>query len=91
MNVLRKMISEKTRNWETDRIAIVDILLMKMALAELVEFKEIPIKVTLNEYIELAKQYSTPKSGNFINGVLDRLVIELKENNEIVKIGRGLL
>lgn len=86
-----KMISEKTRNWETDRIAIIDILLMKMALAELVEFKEIPIKVTLNEYIELAKQYSTPKSGNFINGVLDRLVIELKENNEIVKIGRGLL
>ena len=86
-----KMISEKTRNWETDRIAIIDILLMKMALAELVEFKEIPIKVTLNEYIELAKQYSTPKSGHFINGVLDRLVIELKENNEIVKIGRGLL
>ena len=86
-----QMISNKTSNWETDRIAIIDILLMKMALAELMEFNEIPIKVTLNEYIELAKQYSTPKSGNFINGVLDRLVIELKEEDKIVKIGRGLL
>lgn len=86
-----KMISDKTKNWETDRIAIIDILLMKMALAELMEFSEIPIKVTLNEYIELAKQYSTPKSGNFINGVLDRLVLELKESNQINKMGRGLL
>ena len=86
-----KLISDKTRNWETDRIAVVDILLMKMALAELTEFPEIPIKVTLNEYIELAKQYSTPRSGNFINGVLDKLVIDLKEKEKIVKIGRGLL
>ena len=86
-----KMISDKTKNWETDRIALIDILLMKMALTELLEFSEIPIKVTLNEYIELAKQYSTPKSGNFINGVLDRLVLELKESNQIKKMGRGLL
>ncbi len=86
-----KLIGDKTKNWETDRIAVIDIILMKMALAELTEFPEIPIKVTLNEYIELSKQYSTPKSGNFINGILDKLVIFLKENNQIEKVGRGLL
>ncbi len=86
-----KLISERTKNWEADRIAIIDNLLMKMALAELMEFEEIPIKVTLNEYIELSKQYSTPKSANFVNGVLDKLVMDLKEKNQIVKVGRGLL
>jgi N utilization substance protein B len=59
-----------------------------MAIAEFMEFQEIPIKVTLNEYIELSKQYSTPKSANFVNGVLDKLVIDLKEKNSIVKVGR---
>ena len=86
-----KLIGDKTKNWETDRIAVVDILLMKMALAEFTEFSEIPIKVSLNEYIELSKQYSTPRSGIFINGVLDKLVVDLKESKDIVKIGRGLL
>jgi len=84
-------IAEKTQNWETDRIATIDFLLMKMALAEFVEFEEIPIKVSLNEYIELSKEYSTPKSAPFINGVLDKLVADLKENGTIKKIGRGLL
>ncbi len=86
-----KLISERTRNWEADRIAIIDHLLMRMALAELTSFPEIPIKVTLNEYIELSKEYSTPKSAIFINGVLDKLVADLKEKNEIAKVGRGLL
>jgi N utilization substance protein B len=86
-----RLISERTKNWEADRIAIIDNLLMKMAIAEFMEFQEIPIKVTLNEYIELSKQYSTPKSANFVNGVLDKLVIDLKEKNSIVKVGRGLL
>ena len=86
-----KLIAERTRNWEADRIAIIDNLLMRMALAELTQFEEIPVKVTLNEYIELSKEYSTPKSATFINGVLDKLVADLKEKNEIMKVGRGLL
>ncbi len=86
-----EMIHAKANNWEMDRIAVVDIILMKMALAELVSFNEIPVKVTLNEYIELSKEYSTPKSGNFINGILDKLKNELSEAGDIRKIGRGLL
>lgn len=85
------MIRDKAQHWEVDRIAILDVILMKQALAELVSFKEIPVKVTLNEYIELSKEYSTPKSGNFINGILDKLKAELEETGEIRKIGRGLL
>lgn len=86
-----KLISAKTRNWDTDRIASIDILLMKMALSELVHFDQIPVKVTLNEYIDLSKEYSTPKSGQFINGILDKLVLQLREEKRIVKVGRGLL
>ena len=86
-----KLIHEKAKNWEMDRIASIDIMLMKMALAELVNFNQIPVKVTLNEYIEISKEYSTPKSGNFINGILDKLRQELTESGEIKKIGRGLL
>ncbi|HCQ16003.1 MAG TPA: transcription antitermination factor NusB [Cryomorphaceae bacterium] len=86
-----EMIHAKANNWEMDRIAVVDVILMKMALAELVSFNEIPVKVTLNEYIELSKEYSTPKSGNFINGILDKLKDELTEAGDIRKIGRGLL
>jgi len=86
-----KLISAKTKNWEVDRIAMVDILLMKMALTELLHFKSIPVKVTLNEYIELSKWYSTPKSKMFVNGVLDKLVAELKEKGTLKKMGRGLL
>ncbi len=86
-----KLIADKTKNWEVDRIAMVDILLMKLALTELLYFKSVPVKVTLNEYIELSKMYSTPKSKVFVNGVLDKLVLELKEKGELKKMGRGLL
>ena len=86
-----KLIHEKAVNWEMDRIALIDIILMKQAIAELINFKEIPIKVTFNEYIELSKEYSTPKSGNFINGILDKLKTDLVEKGDIRKIGRGLL
>jgi N utilization substance protein B len=84
-------ILAKAEHWEGDRIAVIDQLLMKMALAELVTFNQIPVKVTLNEYIELAKQYSTKRSGQFVNGILDKLQIEMTEAGEIRKIGRGLL
>ncbi len=86
-----ELIHAKTKNWEMDRIAQIDILLMKMALSELINFNQIPVKVSLNEYIEISKEYSTPKSGNFINGILDKLKIDLSESGEIKKIGRGLL
>lgn len=86
-----KLIEDKVMNWEMDRIAVMDILLIKMALAELLEFPSIPIKVTLNEYIELAKMYSTPKSKIFVNGILDKLILDLKSQKKIKKTGRGLL
>jgi len=84
-------IADKASNWDLDRIAYSDMILMKMALAEARTFESIPTKVTINEYIELSKYYSTPKSAPFINGVLDKLFDEMKESGEIKKIGRGLL
>lgn len=84
-------ISEKTNNWELERIAAMDIILIKMALTELLEFPTIPVKVTLNEYIELSKYYSTPKSRVFINGILDKMIADLKKRNQLVKTGRGLI
>ncbi len=84
-------IGAKTENWEVDRIALMDIIIMKMALAEMLWFSEIPLKVSLNEYIEISKQYSTPKSKLFINGILDKLVADLKAENRIRKVGRGLI
>ena len=86
-----KLISEAAKNWELERIALMDIVLMKMALAEAQIFESIPLKVTLNEYIELSKYYSTPKSNGFINGVLDQLFEQLKASGKIKKVGRGLL
>jgi len=86
-----EMIEEKVKNWEMDRIAVMDILLLKMALVELIEFPSVPVKVTLNEYIELAKMYSTPKSKVFVNGVLDKMIEDLKSKKLIKKTGRGLL
>ena len=86
-----KLIQETTKNWELERIAVMDILLMKMGLAEARTFESIPLKVSLNEYIELSKYYSTPKSNGFINGVLDQLFAKLKEDGKIKKVGRGLL
>lgn len=85
------LISEAAKNWELDRIALMDVVLMKMALAEAQVFESIPLKVTLNEYIELSKYYSTPKSNGFINGVLDQLFEQLKTSGKIKKVGRGLL
>jgi N utilization substance protein B len=86
-----QMIGEKTRNWEVERIAMMDVLLMKMAITELLHFQSIPVKVSLNEYIEISKLYSTPKSKVFINGVLDKLVIDLKSKGLLLKTGRGLI
>jgi N utilization substance protein B len=86
-----KLIADKTKNWDVERIAMVDVLLMKMALTEFIHFTSIPVKVTLNEYIELSKWYSTPKSKVFVNGILDKIVLDLKESGELKKLGRGLL
>ena len=82
---------DKTPNWDTERIAEIDTIILKMAICELLKFPSIPIKVTLNEYLELAKEYSTPKSSIFINGILDNLVKEFQTNNRIQKVGRGLM
>ncbi len=87
----RKTIETYTKNWDVDRVATMDILIMELALTELTEFPSVPIKVTLNEYIELAKYYSTQRSSIFINGVLDRITKDFKEQGKIVKSGRGLL
>jgi len=86
-----ELIDEKARNWELERIALMDIILIKMALAELLEFPSIPVKVTLNEYIDISKYYSSAKSKVFINGILDKLIVDLKEKKMIKKTGRGLL
>lgn len=88
---LEKMIRLKTKNWELERIALTDIILIKMAMVELMQFPSIPIKVTMNEYIELSKLFSTPKSKLFINGLLDKLVEDLNKEKKIKKKGRGLL
>ncbi|MCE2496004.1 MAG: transcription antitermination factor NusB [Flavobacteriales bacterium] len=85
------MIADKAKNWEMERIAQMDMLLMKLALAEFLHFKTIPVKVSMNEYIELSKEFSTNKSKVFINGILDKLVAELKESGELRKLGRGLI
>jgi N utilization substance protein B len=84
-------IAGKASNWESDRINLSDMVLMQMALTEARAFDQIPVKVTLNEYIEIAKAYSTPNSKNFINGVLDKLFAEMRGDGRIHKVGRGLL
>jgi len=84
-------IDDKTPNWDADRIADIDLILIKMALVELVYFPSIPVRVTINEYIEIAKDYSTAKSGFFINGVLDKISKEYTKSGKSKKIGRGLL
>jgi N utilization substance protein B len=86
-----KLIDKLTQNWELDRIAKMDIILLKMGITELQIFPEIPTKVTLNETIEISKFYSTPKSNIFINGILDKAINSLKNEKKINKIGRGLL
>lgn len=84
-------IIDKTPNWELDRIADIDMILIKMAITEFVSFPSIPVRVTINEYIEIAKDYSTSKSSFFINGVLDKISKDYLADKKIVKIGRGLL
>lgn len=88
---LEKEIEGKTPNWDKDRIAEIDSILLKMAICELLHFPSIPERVTINEYLEIAKEYSTPKSSIFINGILDKLTKEYKAEGKLNKIGRGLL
>jgi N utilization substance protein B len=84
-------IESKSKNWESDRIAKMDIMLMKLCIAEWRGFEEIPVKVSLNEYLDLSKEYSTPKSSSFINGILDKIVTNLQEDGLIIKVGRGMI
>ena len=81
----RHLISENTKNWDLDRVAFMDVIIMQIALAEVLSFPNIPISVSLNEYVEIAKLYSTPKSGGFINGTLDGIVNQLKKENKLTK------
>ena len=100
-NLFRKAVLQKeendavlqnySKNWEKERLATMDSLLMNLAITEALEFSSIPIKVTLNEYIEISKFYSTPKSNSFINGILDRIFEDYKKDGKLVKKGRGLI
>lgn len=87
----KKLIAKNTRNWEVDRLALTDRVILEMAIAEMIHFPNIPVKVTINEYIELTKEYSTPKSRQFINGILDVISKELQTAGDIKKSGRGLI
>jgi N utilization substance protein B len=88
---IRNLVEPTLKNWDPDRVAVIDMILLTMAVAEFLFFPTIPTKVTLNEYVEIAKLYSTPKSKDFINGILDRLMKTLKAEGKIQKEGRGLL
>jgi N utilization substance protein B len=85
-----ELIDKHTKNWEIERIANMDMLLMEMALAEILYIPNVPVKASLNEYIDISKEYSTPNSKTFVNGVLDKIIAELKRDNKIQKSGRGL-
>ena len=85
-----KLIESKLQNWELERVIGMDMLLMKMAICELTEFPDIPVKVTLNEYIDLAKYYSSDKSKIFVNGILDKIIVDLRDQGKLNKEGRGL-
>jgi transcription antitermination protein NusB len=86
-----ELIDKNTTNWEVERIALMDILVMQLAITEILEFPEIPVKVTLNEYIEIAKYYCTSKSSTFVNGILDNIVKEIRDEGLFNKFGRGLV
>lgn len=90
-DVLTDLIDRNTTNWEIERVALMDTLVMKLAITEIIEFPEIPVKVSLNEYIEIAKFYCTSKSSNFVNGILDKIVREMRNKNMFTKKGRGLI
>ena len=87
---LAQQIDGKTPNWDKERIAEIDFTILKMGIAEFLYFPSIPVRVTINEYLEVSKEYSTPKSSIFINGILDKLVKEFTEKKTLNKIGRGL-
>jgi N utilization substance protein B len=87
---LEELIDRHTKNWEIERIANMDMLLMEMALTEIMHIPNVPVKASLNEYIDISKEYSTPNSKTFVNGVLDKIIAELKRDNKISKSGRGL-
>jgi len=86
-----ELVDHNTTNWEVERIALMDILVMQLAITEILEFPEIPVKVTLNEYIEIAKYYCTSKSSTFVNGILDNIVREMRQQGMFSKSGRGLV
>lgn len=86
-----EIIAAKSKNWEIDRLAVTDQIILKMAISEMLNFGSIPVKVTINEYIELSKNYSTPKSKQFVNGILDVVSNEFKKEGRLKKTGRGLL
>lgn len=86
-----QIVQDHTVNWDVERIAFMDILILELAITEFMHFTSIPTKVSMNEYIELSKYYSTEKSRNFINGILDKILKELKKENKIQKAGRGLI
>ncbi|WP_286925633.1 transcription antitermination factor NusB [Flavobacterium sp. UBA4197] len=88
---LTKEFIDKTPNWDAERIAEIDAIILKMAICEFLKFPSIPVKVTINEYLEIAKEYSTPKSSIFINGILDNLVKDYQKENKLIKTGRGLM
>lgn len=85
------IIDEHIKNWDVNRLAVIDKLILRMAISELLYFEEIPTKVTINEAIELAKNFSTRKSGNFVNGILDAVLHQFTNENKIKKTGRGLI
>jgi N utilization substance protein B len=87
----KELIANNTRNWEVERLPLTDRIILEMSIAELLSFPNIPVKVTINEYIELAKGYSTPKSRQFINGILDVIAKELQDSGDVKKSGRGLI
>lgn len=87
----KKLIADNTRNWEVERLPLTDRVILEMAIAELITFPNIPVKVTINEYIELAKGYSTPKSRQFVNGILDVIAKAMHDNGTFKKSGRGLI
>nr|WP_240543618.1 transcription antitermination factor NusB [Spirosoma foliorum] len=86
-----QLLADQLQNWDVERVAMLDKIILKLAVCELLSFPNIPVKVTINEYIELAKAYSTPKSGKFVNGILDNLSEKLQASGRLRKSGRGLL
>ncbi|MEZ0541141.1 transcription antitermination factor NusB [Fibrella arboris] len=86
-----QLLGDQLKNWEVDRVAILDLIIMKLAVCEMLTFPGIPVKVTINEYIDMAKAYSTPKSGTFVNGILDNLSAKLTADGSLRKSGRGLI